>query len=101
MSLAYLRTFFFFGLLSLFGAVAFSAGPEFVTIQGLLLDNTQTAVSAMVNFKVQVLNKTASCVLYQELHLANDLSATSVILKPLIGIRVPVGAAQVGHHLYI
>ena len=85
MSFAYLRTFFLIGLFSLCGAVALAAGPEFMTIQGLLLDNTQTAVSAMVNFKVQVLNKTATCVLYQELHLTNDLSATNGTFSFLLG----------------
>ena len=85
MSLAYLRAYFLIGLFSLCCAFAFAAGPEFMTIQGLLLDNTQTAVSAMVNFKVQVLNKTASCVLYQELHLTNDLSATNGTFSFLLG----------------
>ena len=56
---------------------AHAAGPQFVTIQGLLLDNTQNPVTATVNFKLQVMDKTASCVLYQELHNSVDLSATS------------------------
>ena len=73
-------------LITLMGmSSAFAAGPEFVTVQGLLLDNTQTPVTTTVNFKLQVLDKTAACVLYQELHNSVDLSATSGGFSLILG----------------
>ena len=64
-------------VLMVFGHFAVAAGPEFFTVQGLLLDNTQNPVTTTVNFKLQVLDKTAACVLYQELHNSVNLATTS------------------------
>ena len=71
--------------MTLMTSVSRAAGPEFFSVQGLLLDSTQTPVTTTVNFKLQVMDKTAACVLYQELHNSVNLATTSGGFSLILG----------------
>src|SRR3954470_4675359 len=67
-----------FALVMLSGLNAAAGTTTGGAVQGTLFAPGGTPVtSSSVNFKVQVLDKNATCVLYEESHLALDLSHTN------------------------
>lgn len=66
-------------LAGMFWAVNASAnpGPAGLGLQGLLTDSSGQPVLGTVTFRLQVLDSTESCVLFEEYHTAQNLTATS------------------------
>ncbi|MBX3023001.1 MAG: hypothetical protein KF799_15100, partial [Bdellovibrionales bacterium] len=63
---------------SLYTHVVYAGTTAGGSVQGTLFDSTGAPVtSTSVNFKLQVLDKNAACVLYEEIHLGVNLSQTN------------------------
>ena len=65
---------------------ASGAGPTSLNISGgLFSSNGQPILQSGVNFKIEILDKAATCVLYREVHVGEDLSSTKGGFSLLIG----------------
>ena len=65
---------------------ASGSGPTSLNISGgLFSSNGQPILQSNVNFKIEILDKAAACVLYREVHLGEDLSSTKGGFSLLIG----------------
>ena len=70
----------FRGLLLALTLIAGSAfaqqGPKSINVSGGLFDSVGKPLTGNVNFRLEIWDKAASCLIYSEEHPAQDLSAT-------------------------